>query len=101
MGHGRFGGVVGALLLRVQDAGAGDGGEKDDGAACLRGDHILITISQSVLPSSEGLSSRGSSFESKDSQDVSQNSRPGLSRGKKDSENTYGERRLGRRGMSR
>lgn len=40
LGHGRFGGVVGALLLRVQDAGAGDGGEEDDGAAGLRTDHV-------------------------------------------------------------
>ena len=43
LGHGRFGGVVGALLLRVQDAGAGDGGEEDDGAAGFGGDHVLIT----------------------------------------------------------
>lgn len=33
LGHGGLGGVVGALLLRVQDAGGGDGGEEDDGAA--------------------------------------------------------------------
>lgn len=43
LGHGRFGGVVGALLLRVQDAGAGDGREEDDGSAAAGaggGDHV-------------------------------------------------------------
>lgn len=40
LGDGRFGGVVGALLLRVQDAGGGDGREEDDGAAGTSGDHV-------------------------------------------------------------
>lgn len=40
LGHSCFGGVVGTLLLRVQDAGAGDGGEEDDGAAGFGGDHV-------------------------------------------------------------
>ena len=40
LGDGGFGGVVGALLLRVQDAGAGDGGEEDDGAAGFGGHHV-------------------------------------------------------------
>lgn len=31
--------LVGALLLRVEDAEAGDGGEEDDGAAGAGGDH--------------------------------------------------------------
>ena len=38
--HGCFGGVVGTLLLWVQDAGGGDGGEEDDGAAGFGGDHV-------------------------------------------------------------
>ena len=38
---GGFGRVVGALLLRVQDAGARDGGEEDDGAAPVGGDHVV------------------------------------------------------------
>ena len=32
--------LVRALLLRVQDAEAGDGGEEDDGAAVAGGDHV-------------------------------------------------------------
>ena len=32
--------LVSALLLRVQDAEAGDGGEEDDGAAGAGGDHV-------------------------------------------------------------
>ena len=40
MDDGGFGGIVGALLLWVQDAGAGDGANKDDGAAGAAGDHV-------------------------------------------------------------
>lgn len=45
LGDGRFGGVVGALLLRVEDAGAGDGGEEDDGAGVSGGDHFCCVFS--------------------------------------------------------
>ena len=41
LGDGRFGSVVGALLLRVQHAGTRDGGEEDDGAAAAGGDHVV------------------------------------------------------------
>ena len=36
MSDAGFGGVVGALLLRVEDAGAGDGGEVDQGCRLRR-----------------------------------------------------------------
>ncbi len=32
--------VVGALLLRMQDARAGDGADEDDGAVAGAGDHV-------------------------------------------------------------
>lgn len=40
MDDGGFGGIVGALFLRVQDAGAGDGADEDYGAAAAAGDHV-------------------------------------------------------------
>lgn len=41
LGDRGLGRVVGALLLRVQHAGAGDGGEEDDGAAAAGADHVV------------------------------------------------------------
>lgn len=37
--HARFGGIVGALLLWVEDSDAGYGGEEYDGAGGFVGDH--------------------------------------------------------------
>lgn len=44
----RLGGVVGALLLRVQDARAGDGGDEDDGATAALGFGGMLEVGVGV-----------------------------------------------------